>query len=469
VINVGSTANTLDPIQDVVRVNGRGGNTTLNINDQGTAAREEYDVYADRIDREPFTPGQPAPPPTQTISYSGIASLTVRGGSATSGDAFFVLSTPAGTAASLYAGGGRSNEFIIESTGGNLDGIQGPVAVHGVSAFDFSVVYDYGNASGHTYTLSTPDLTTSLLQRDGLAAITQDGIGEMILYVPVVGGNHINVQGVPTSLFANLTTSNGDQDTVGRPAPNNGLTMEGIQGTVSFSFEAPTVTAPVTLALDDSGDESTSPSTAPRRVSVGLDYPDPNGFAWINNLAGKGEWVGWRYLPTGSTVTVSGRVHGNETFAVQAFQSSIAPTIRAGGSNNTLDYSAYTGDVTVNLGRGTATGLAGTSGIQNVNILIGGTGRNILIGGDGLDQLTGGGGDNLLIGGGTIYDQNAAALDLLMQEWMQSSDFATRQNAIEMGLDLLAGTGIKLDDTTLLPDGLANILIAGPGNNWVIP
>jgi Ca2+-binding RTX toxin-like protein len=172
----------------------------------------------------------------------------------------------------------------------------------------------------------------------------------------------------------------------------------------------------------------------------------------------------------------------NDVFRVHDFTGAPALSIDGGGGNNTLDYSAYTGDVTVNLRLGKATGLAGISDIQNAtgsigndllvgddaaNVLIGGTGRNILIGGGGLDQLVGGGGDNLLIGGGTSYDQDASALALLLAEWLQPSDFATRQNAIMMGLDVLAGTGIHLDSTTLVPDGVANVLTPGPGLNWI--
>jgi hypothetical protein len=132
---------------------------------------------------------------------------------------------------------------------------------------------------------------------------------------------------------------------------------------------------------------------------------------------------------------------------------------------------------------GTATGVAGgISNIRNVtgsvgndllvgdanaNVLIGGTGRNVIIGGGGADRIVGGGGDNLLIGGTTAYDQNAAALDLIMQEWLLASDFATRVAALQSGGDLLAGTGIHLDNTTVHPDGMATVT-PGPGNNWVI-
>jgi photosystem II stability/assembly factor-like uncharacterized protein len=235
-INVGSAANTLEPILGLVSVFGQGGNTTLNIYDQGNTGpqRYEYDVYAFRVLRTPAIPGQPLGSPTQTIYYSGIANVNVHGSSNNtgSGDLFGVLSTPLGTAVALYAGSGGGNEFVVgSSVPPYLDGIQGPLALHGASIYDFVVDYDYTNPSPHTYTLSTPNPTTTLLQRDGMAGITHDGMGGLILYVPVVGGNHINVQGIPAHFFANLTTRNGDQDVVGSLAPTSqGGTMNAIQG-----------------------------------------------------------------------------------------------------------------------------------------------------------------------------------------------------------------------------------------------
>jgi Ca2+-binding RTX toxin-like protein len=177
---------------------------------------------------------------------------------------------------------------------------------------------------------------------------------------------------------------------------------------------------------------------------------------------------------------VLGRAGGNETFAMQAIQSSAAPVIQAGGTNNTLDYSAYVGDIGVNLRLGTATALAGISGIQNVtgsqgnnllvgdanaNVLRGGTGRNVIIGGAGADQLFGGGGDNLLISGTTAYDTNTAALDAIFQEWLQPVSFDTRVNALRKGIQV-NGVTYKLDKTTVFADGAADQTTAGGGNNW---
>ena len=63
---------------------------------------------------------------------------------------------------------------------------------------------------------------------------------------------------------------------------------------------------------------------------------------------------------------------------------------------DTLDYSAYTGNVTVNLATGQATG---TSGISNIEIIKGGTGINTITGDDGDNTLYGGPSNDRLVGG----------------------------------------------------------------------
>src|SRR5262249_25256454 len=50
-INVGSTTHTLDAILGAVSVNGKGANTTLNVNDDGTAVSQWYQGYATSIHR----------------------------------------------------------------------------------------------------------------------------------------------------------------------------------------------------------------------------------------------------------------------------------------------------------------------------------------------------------------------------------------------------------------------------------
>jgi hypothetical protein len=483
-IVVGSAANTLGPIQGGISVVGQGGNTTLNILDQGTAGPQlyTYQVSSTQVTRTPGGPGQSLGAPTQTISYSAIANLIVHGSAADgpgAGDVYIVTGTPLGTAASLYGGTGGGNEFVVGDSLHPLDNIHGTVALHGASSSDFVEYFDDANPTAHMYTLSTLSPTTMLLQRDGIGAITQDGMSGFVLAVPVVGSNQINVRGVPANVVADIHTSNGDQDVVGSLAPTSqGGNMNAIFGTVGFTFEASSVTAPVALTLDDSTDNTTTP----RRVTVTPNTPQ-SGPVLLTNLAGNGEVVYWG-LPSGSSVTVRGRAGGNETFAMQNLPSgTLAPTIYAGGANNTLDYSAYTGDITVNLRLHAATATAGITDIQNVigsigndllvgddnaNMLAGGTGRNILIGGGGAATLIGGAGDNILIAGTTDYDTDASgvAFNALMAEWTRTganSDFATRVQ------NLMNGVGpsgqYKLTAHTVHRASAPNTLVGG-GQNW---
>jgi hypothetical protein len=79
-------------------------------------------------------------------------------------------------------------------------------------------------------------------------------------------------------------------------------------------------------------------------------------------------------------------------------------SLTGGASNNKLDASAFTGDVTLSGGAGNDTLLGGAGddallGGDGKDSLVGGAGNDTLIGGLGNDTLKGGAGDDLLIGG----------------------------------------------------------------------
>src|SRR5262249_4533073 len=150
-----------------------------------------------------------------------------------------------------------------------------------------------------------------------------------------------------------------------------------------------------------------------------------------------------------------------------------------GAGRDTLDYSAYTRGVTVNLATGAATDVAGgVRGFEDVtggggggppsgggpghhppggggrrrrpaggggrrvpggggaghDVLPGGDGRDLLIGGAGNDRLDGGADDDILIGGATSYDVSDAALLALMREWgRRDRTYAQRVSALRLG------------------------------------
>jgi hypothetical protein len=487
---VGSTANTLDPIQGPLTVVGQGTNTTLNINDQANSGsqRYEYDVYADHVVRIP----QPQGSPTQTIGYSGIANLTLHGSNTTSENLFGVIATPLGTAVALYAGS-ASNEFFVgsSSAGEGLNNIQGPLALYGTNTE--AIAFDYPSASGHNYTFSSPSSATTLLQRDSMAPITYHDPGTaagLIFYAPLVGGNHINVQSEPANLLMSIGVYGpGDTVTAGSLAPTLGGTLAGILGDLvigSSTHQSPAV------ILDDSNDSN------PHTIGLGS---DPFFGYEVSGLlppssVGRGR-IGLHFDPTTPVSILGGPA--DDVFRIQDFTGAPALSLVAEPAtstrtnrHNNLDYSAYTGTVEVVLPLGYATGFAGISGIQDVtggmgnsmlvgdanpNILVGGTGRNVIIGGAGADTLDASraSGDNILIGGTTDFDSNLAALKAIFAEWTRTdlsykdrfSDLTTGTNGQNATpLNRVNGQLILLTPTTIHADSSPDQLI---GSNLIDP
>src|SRR5262249_52275286 len=137
-------------------------------------------------------------------------------------------------------------------------------------------------------------------------------------------------------------------------------------------------------------------------------------------------------------------------------------TLNGGGGGDTLDYSAYSTGVRVNLSSHTALNIGSVTAIENVtgtaksevligdetaNVLRGGGGRDLLIGHGGADQLDGGADDDILIDGkiddGTtdgmpnvihVSDGNEAALSAIMAEWTRTDEsYAERVHHLLLG------------------------------------
>jgi hypothetical protein len=158
-----------------------------------------------------------------------------------------------------------------------------------------------------------------------------------------------------------------------------------------------------------------------------------------------------------------------------------------GRGGATLDYSAYTTSVVVDLQPAVASatgvggsingitsvigasGAPGTPGLYNLLIgsdvggdyLQGGTGRrNILVAGGGASTLIGGDGEDLLIGGTTAYDLEPGLVDWLAiaNYWAGTDDFATRS------ANLQSGNGVPLlDATTVTGNGGGNVMQGNGG------
>jgi Ca2+-binding RTX toxin-like protein len=171
---------------------------------------------------------------------------------------------------------------------------------------------------------------------------------------------------------------------------------------------------------------------------------------------------------------------------------SVSGVINGGGGVDTLDYTAYTTSVTVNLATGAATSTGGVSNIENVtggaaadtligdggnNVLRGGKGddtinggdgRDLLIGGAGADSINGGGGDDIIISQGLSFETDAAALAAVMAEWTRADlGYAARVANLKNGGGLNGTT--KLAAGNLVDDAIADLMLAGAGgNDWFL-
>jgi hypothetical protein len=366
-----------------------------------------------------------------------ISSVTVNGG--TSNDTVNVESSPAGVPVTLSLGG--TDAINVCPTAQELTGLGGTVTVNGSTQDTLSV--DSQGDSGLSYVLTATTLSFVPANPNapgdtGLVAFS--GIADAVLNTGT--GNAVNddtlIQGVAAGTALTVNSGPGYLITVGTaggPLSINGQASDTLQGPNSNNQWL--LSGAGSGTLDGSID-----------------------FSAIGNLVGGRGADTFRFQKGGQ---LSGRLDG-------------------GGGTNALDYSAYTGDVTVDLALNLASLVAGgvfhiqnvtgsigndlLVGDANANVLIGGTGRNVIIGGGGPDQIIGGGGDNLLIGGTTSCDTNLAALDAIFQVWDDPTlSFDQRVKELSKGIQV-NGQFVVLNKTTVQADGATDSLEGGGELNW---
>jgi hypothetical protein len=196
------------------------------------------------------------------------------------------------------------------------------------------------------------------------------------------------------------------------------------------------------------------------------------------------------------TGTLSGSAYASEVFFSQVgnltagsggdtFQFADGASLSGdivGNGDDTLDYSAYSSSVLVDLQTGSATGVGGSvSGITTVyggsaspatsdvyNLLIGAGGdtltgglgrRNVLVAGASASTLNAGDGEDLLIAGSTTYDTETGLTtwQQIAAYWAGSDDYATRV------ANLLSGTGVPLLDATVVTGNGGGNMLNGNG------
>jgi hypothetical protein len=257
------------------------------------------------------------------------------------------------------------------------------------------------------------------------------------------GGNLVNVYGTNGPLNV-VGGASGDYVNVG----NGNNSVQGIQGTLTVT-NPPSYT---TLNIYDSADTVGRTLTVTSGGITGLAPAAINYQQYdlqaLNVYAGTGRN---RFVinstPSNYYLTTS-LYGGSGSNTMQIGNGTQGRLYLYGGGNGTLDDTTYTGNVTVDLLLGSATGAsAGVLGFENVygglgnNLIVGGGANDVLTGGPGNNliidgwrpafgdpatshaQLNGGNwGNNLLIGGYTSYDQNLTALNALFAEWTRTDE-----------------------------------------------
>jgi hypothetical protein len=457
-VNVGSAGNAVDGIQGPLAINGGGGVDTLNYNDQGATATVawSYTITSNSLQRNNLP----------MVMYSGMTTLNISLASALPSYIVpEVESTAAGTTYNIFGGPGE-NEYFIGDNQDTLNGIAGPVFLHsagdGQGNDNLLFLFDSNNQNSESFLLGAgASAESGLVQRSSaagglpdMAPISFAGInGYAILEAGPAAS--VNIVSVSPSLLETILAGNGDVVTIGSQAPALGGNLVNIAGDVgiqSYSGQSPP-----SVVIDDSSD-TTSRTADLSSLSYAYEI---SGLG--NSSSGRGRFL-FTVSPAAPVSIYAGA--GNDTFRFEDFTLAPALTLAGGSGTNTLDYSAYAGPVTVDLAKGTATGLAGFSNFQNVI----GNGNTQILADVQASILTAvpsssSSKDHLAIPGST----NPAALERIMRDWAQSVDIETRMTGVQQIFDFLDDSGYKLDLSTLISDGLANAINPGPAGNWIIP
>jgi hypothetical protein len=445
-----------------------------------------------------------------------VSSIVVITGSGN--DSVNIEKTVASAPVTVNLGSGNDTVNLSPSSQ-SLSGLNAGMTVRGGSGSYTLNLFDQGIRTNESYTLSDTAIT-----RTGMGRLTYSNVTNVNLDTSN-GTDMITVQSAPAGTTIAINGGSGS-NTITDQAANNTWTITGndagslsgdkIPGLLTFDNVQNLVGGNNNSFVFDDGaglsgniksgsGSSLDYSAYTSDVSVNLQTATATGlggvFAGIQNVtggSGNNSLLGMNVANVWNLNGMNtGSVAGSTTVAFTNFQNLVGGTATNafifsdgagisgnldGGGEGSLDYSAYSTSVIVDLQTGTATGIGGSlTDIQNVtggsgsgagvfnilvgnggNTLIGGTGRrNLLIAGSSASTLQGGDDDDILIGGTTAYDQDIASLLAIMNYWSTTpDDYATRVG------NLLAGNGVPLlDPTTVTSNGGGNTLTGGAGLN----
>lgn len=230
------------------------------------------------------------------------------------------------------------------------------------------------------------------------------------------------------------------------------LVIDAGNGDDLFNITVVAAELPVTLNAGDGADRFVFGNTA--RLTGSIDG------------AGGRDTLDYSATTTGVSV--------NLTSGAVSYVSSVARNIEnasGGRGNDTLTGSAADNVLYGNDGNDLLNGQDGNDillGGRGNDTLNGGSGRDFLIGGLGADSLNGGAGDDLLVGATTAFDLNERALLAILAEWRTPQTYTERINHLRYGggLNVADGTSIRLSSTTVIDDVAVDALNGGTEQDW---
>jgi len=140
--------------------------------------------------------------------------------------------------------------------------------------------------------------------------------------------------------------------------------------------------------------------------------------------------------------------------SIQTFENAIG-----GSGNDILIGNALANVLTGNLGHDVIVGNGGN------DHLLGGAGRDILIGGRGLDILNAGSDDDILIAGTTTSDGAVNNLSLFRTSWISGTTYTARVTTLRTGVGSPA-VSLKARVNVANDNGEDDILTGGSGKDW---
>jgi hypothetical protein len=326
----------------------------------------------------------------------GITGFINGGNGGTNTLDYSAYTTPVGVNLASFTATGISGAFA------NIQAVVGGSAANTLTGPNVNDTWNItgtnaGNVAGVSFsafanlTASTGSDTFHFSDGKGVTGLVDVGGG---------GTNTLDYSLYTTGVSVNLTTGTATgtggvaniQDIIASPAIDH---LTGAAGGGTTFFLAPNQGAGTTIAASGPGNTLVEDNQANVWTLSGANAGNVNGVAFtgIQNLFGSGAdtLIGpnanetWTITSTNAGtvagVSFSGFANltggtGNDTFHFNNGQG-VTGVVTGGGGTDTLDYSAYTTAVKVNLASGTATG---TGGFANINALTGGHGGNTLIG-----------------------------------------------------------------------------------------